>query len=192
MDAVTVHRSGTVGDFQRTHLGDDAYMIVVQQITAIRLVAVRQIVAAVSRFSGFVDDLTHKQISGFDLCKVRHLFPGCVVTAVDAIPASTSPADCADDETDAVTGAIRAAAADAIIRFCGADGFKLLKKSSQGDAHSDSLPFSGDPATQTMPDSTKKTHGSATPLPQSLYSAASEYGSASHFRICFSVFGFLA
>ena len=130
MDAVAVHRSGTVGDFQRTHLGDDAYMIVVQQITAIRLVAVRQIVAAVSRFSGFVDDLTHKQISGFDLCKVRHLFPGCVVTAVDAIPASTSPADRTDDETDAVTGAIRAAAADAIVRFRSTDGFELLQKSS--------------------------------------------------------------
>ena len=130
VDAVAVHRSGTVGDFQRTHLGDDAYMIVVQQITAIRLVAVRQIVAAVSRFSGFVDDLTHKQISRFDLCKVGHLFPGCVVTAVDAIPASTSPADRTDDETDAVTGAIRAAAADAIVRFRSTDGFELLQKSS--------------------------------------------------------------
>ena len=185
-----------MGDLQRMHSCDHAHMVVVPQVSGTvytsRLVPVRQTVAAVAGVPGFEYDLTHEQVCGFEFHKVRHLFPGCVVTAVVTFPASTGSAECSDDKTNAVTGTIRTATADAIVWFRSTDGLELLKKSSQGDAHSDSLPFSDDPATQTMPDSTKKTHGSATPLPQSLYSAASEYGSASHFRICFSVFGFLA
>ncbi len=42
-----------------------------------------------------------------------------------------------------------------------------------------------------MPARTKYTHGSATPLPQSRYSALSVCGCFSHFTICRSVFGFV-
>jgi len=41
----------------------------------------------------------------------------------------------------------------------------------------------------TMPDKTKYTHGSDTPLPHILYSAESECGFLSHLDICFKVFG---